>query len=108
MTYGYSRDDAEGKFISKYLEQNIIEFDPFNTIDRDGVGELMKIGVERGRKTRKDLEIGICGEQGGDPETIEFCHEIGLDYVSSSPFRIPVAILVAARASIKSEKAANQ
>ena len=70
MTYGYSRDDAEGKFISKYLEQNIIEFDPFNTIDRDGVGELMKIGVERGRKTRKDLEIGICGEQGGDPETI--------------------------------------
>ena len=108
MTYGYSRDDAEGKFISKYLEQNIIEFDPFNTIDRDGVGELMKIGVERGRKTRKDLEIGICGEQGGDPETIEFCHEIGLDYVSSSPFRIPVAILVAARASIKSERAANQ
>jgi pyruvate,orthophosphate dikinase len=104
MTYGYSRDDAEGKFISKYLEQNIIEFDPFNTIDRDGVGELMKIGVERGRKTRKDLEIGICGEQGGDPQTIEFCHEIGLDYVSSSPFRIPVAILVAARASIKSEK----
>ena len=108
MTYGYSRDDAEGKFISKYLEQNIIEFDPFNTIDRDGVGELMRIGVEKGRKTRKDLEIGICGEQGGDPQTIEFCHEIGLDYVSSSPFRIPVAILVAARASIKSEKAANQ
>lgn len=108
MTYGYSRDDAEGKFISRYLEDKIIEFDPFNTIDRDGVGELMRIGVERGRKTRKDLEIGICGEQGGDPETIYFCHEIGLDYVSSSPFRIPVAILCAARASITDQNAGKQ
>jgi len=108
MTYGYSRDDAEGKFISRYLEEKIIELDPFNTIDRDGVGELMRIGVERGRKTRKDLEIGICGEQGGDPETIYFCHEIGLDYVSSSPFRIPVAILCAARASIMDQEAGKQ
>ncbi len=107
MTFGYSRDDAEGKFISKYLEEKVLDTDPFKTVDRTGVGELMKISVERGRKVRKDLEIGICGEQGGDPETVYFCHEIGLDYVSSSPFRIPIAILSAARASIKEQNEAK-
>ena len=100
LTFGYSRDDAEGKFIARYLEDGIIPEDPFNSLDREGVGELMKIGVERGKKTNPELEIGICGEQGGDPKTIYFCHEIGLDYVSSSPLRLPVARLCAARASI--------
>ncbi|MHB1663578.1 MAG: putative PEP-binding protein, partial [Thermoplasmataceae archaeon] len=101
MTFGYSRDDAEGKFMSKYLDNNILPGDPFRTVDFEGVGQLMKMAVEKGRKGKKDLEIGICGEQGGDPETIDFCHRIGLDYVSASPFRIPVARLSAARAAIE-------
>lgn len=105
MTFGYSRDDAEGKFMAKYLEEGVLQNDPFTTVDRNGVGELMRMAVEKGRKTNGDLEIGICGEQGGDPETIEFCHEIGLDYVSASPFRIPVARLAAARAAILPQKA---
>ena len=105
LTFGYSRDDAEGKFINKYLENGILTSDPFRSIDREGVGELMRIGVEKGKKARKDLEVGICGEQGGDPETIYFCHEIGLDYVSSSPFRIPIARLCAARAKLVEESA---
>ena len=100
MTFGYSRDDAEGKFMSKYLDNHILPGDPFRTVDVEGVGELMKMAVEKGRKGQPKLEIGICGEQGGDPETIEFCHKIGLDYVSASPFRIPVARLSAARAAI--------
>ena len=104
MTFGYSRDDAEGKFMSKYLEEKIVNDDPFRTIDAEGVGELMKMAVERGRKGKKSLEIGICGEQGGDPETIEFCHRIGLDYVSASPFRIPIARLSAARAALSGRK----
>ncbi|HKJ97251.1 MAG TPA: putative PEP-binding protein, partial [Thermoplasmataceae archaeon] len=104
MTFGYSRDDAEGKFMAKYLEEGVLQNDPFTTVDRNGVGELMKMAVQKGRKTNRKLEIGICGEQGGDPETIEFCHEIGLDYVSASPFRIPVARLAAARAAIIPEK----
>ncbi len=101
MTFGYSRDDAEGKFMSKYLDNNILPGDPFRTVDFEGVGQLMKMAVEKGRKGKKGLEIGICGEQGGDPETIDFCHQIGLDYVSASPFRIPVARLSAARAAIE-------
>ncbi|EQD78066.1 phosphate dikinase, partial [mine drainage metagenome] len=100
MTFGYSRDDAEGKFMSKYLDNKILPGDPFRTVDFEGVGELMKMAVEKGRKGKKTLEIGICGEQGGDPETIEFCHKIGLNYVSASPYRIPVARLSAARAAI--------
>ncbi|MGC8608902.1 MAG: putative PEP-binding protein, partial [Thermoplasmata archaeon] len=100
MTFGYSRDDAEGKFMYFYTENGILEHNPFSTIDRDGVGELMKIAVERGRLANDKLEIGICGEQGGDPETIEFCNEIGLDYVSASPYRIPVARLSAARSAV--------
>ncbi|MCL4323716.1 MAG: pyruvate, phosphate dikinase, partial [Candidatus Thermoplasmatota archaeon] len=94
----------EGKFMSKYLEEKIVNDDPFRTIDAEGVGELMKMAVERGRKGKKSLEIGICGEQGGDPETIEFCHRIGLDYVSASPFRIPIARLSAARAALSGRK----
>ena len=100
MTYGYSRDDA-GTFLPTYLEQKILEFDPFQSIDEMGVGELMKIGVERGRRTRPDLKIGICGEHGGDPRSIRFCHKIGLDYVSCSPYRVPVARLAAAHAALE-------
>jgi pyruvate,orthophosphate dikinase len=100
MTFGFSRDDAEGKFLAKYVEDGILDQDPFSSVDQAGVGELMKMAVKKGRSTRPDLEIGICGEQGGDPETIEFCHRIGLNYVSSSPYRIPVARLAAARSAI--------
>jgi len=101
MTYAYSRDDAEGKFLFKYIEEGILEFDPFQTLDQRGVGKLMKIAVELGRKTRPDLKIGICGEHGGDPASIEFCHHLGLNYVSCSPFRIPVARIAAARVALK-------
>ncbi|MGP6293400.1 pyruvate, phosphate dikinase [Caldiplasma sukawensis] len=100
MTFGYSRDDAEGKFIPRYLDEKIIPNDPFRTLDTQGVGQLMEMAVKKGKSTRKDLEIGICGEQGGDPETIYFCRKINLDYVSASPFRIPIARLAAARAEI--------
>ena len=101
MTFGYSRDDAEGKFMGRYLDSGILPHDPFRTVDFEGVGELMKMAVEKGRKGNKNLEVGICGEQGGDPETVEFCHRIGLDYVSASPFRIPIARLAAARAALQ-------
>jgi pyruvate,orthophosphate dikinase len=97
-TFGYSRDDAEGKFIVRYLDQKILKANPFETIDRDGVGRLMDIAVKEGRATRPDLEIGICGEHGGDPESIALCHELGLNYVSCSPYRVPVARLAAAQA----------
>jgi pyruvate,orthophosphate dikinase len=100
MTFGYSRDDA-GSFLPEYLGQKILPFDPFSSIDEEGVGQLMQIGVERGRKTRKDLKIGICGEHGGDPQSIAFCHKLGLDYVSCSPFRVPIARLSAAQAALK-------
>lgn len=99
MTFGYSRDDA-GKFIKIYLEKNILAKDPFVSIDRKGVGQLMKIAVEKGRAVKKDLKLGICGEHGGDPSSIEFCHEIGLNYVSCSPFRVPIARLAAAHAAL--------
>ena len=104
MTFGYSRDDAEGKFLAKYVELGILKVDPFETVDETGVGELMRMAVKKGKKSNPGIEIGICGEQGGDPETIAFCHSIGLDYVSSSPYRIPVAKLAAARAAISSRK----
>ncbi len=97
--FGLSRDDA-GSFLGAYQKQGILEHDPFITIDRDGVGELMRIGVERGRKTRKNLKLGICGEHGGDPASVRFCHEIGLDYVSCSPYRVPIARLAAAQAAL--------
>jgi len=100
MTFGFSRDDAESKFLPVYLERGILPVNPFQTLDRDGVGELMTIAVERGRRANKNLEIGICGEHGGDPDSVAFCYEIGLNYVSCSPFRVPVARLAAARATI--------
>ncbi|PIS47084.1 MAG: pyruvate, phosphate dikinase [Elusimicrobia bacterium CG08_land_8_20_14_0_20_51_18] len=103
MTFGYSRDDS-GYFLKEYVDQKIIPVDPFQTIDQVGVGELIKITVERGRKTRKDLKIGICGEQGGEPASVEFCHKTGLNYVSCSPFRVPIAILSAAQAQIKNPR----
>jgi pyruvate,orthophosphate dikinase len=98
-TYGISRDDAAG-FLGTYIARGILEIDPFISVDRDGVGELVKIGVERGRKTRPDLKVGICGEHGGDPASVTFCHEIGLDYVSCSPYRVPIARLAAAQAAL--------
>jgi len=100
-TFGYSRDDAEAKFLVQYMEQKILKENPFQTLDRDGVGRLMRIAVEEGRRARPALEVGICGEHGGDPASVEFCHELGLNYVSCSPFRIPVARLAAAQAAIK-------
>lgn len=103
--YGISRDDA-GKFLHYYLEKEIWDYDPFERIDRDGVGQLMKIGVEKGRSTRPDLKIGICGEHGGEPTSVEFCHQIGLDYVSCSPYRVPVARLAAAQAAIRERRKA--
>jgi pyruvate,orthophosphate dikinase len=98
-TYGISRDDAAG-FLGTYIAKGILEIDPFISVDRDGVGELVKIGVARGRKTRANLKVGICGEHGGDPASVAFCHEIGLDYVSCSPYRVPIARLAAAQAAL--------
>jgi len=102
-TLGISRDDA-GRFLVKYLEKKIFKDDPFKSLDEKGVGELIRIATERGRKTRRDLEIGICGEHGGDPKSIEFCHRVGLDYVSCSPYRVPVARLAAAQAALKNKE----
>jgi pyruvate,orthophosphate dikinase len=99
-TFGFSRDDAEGKFLLQYLDRGILPENPFQVLDRDGVGRLIEIAVDLGRKARPDLVVGICGEHGGDPASIEFCHRVGLDYVSCSPFRVPVARLAAARAAL--------
>ncbi|MBQ2202480.1 MAG: pyruvate, phosphate dikinase, partial [Clostridia bacterium] len=103
MTFGFSRDDA-GKFLTSYYDTKIYESDPFARLDQNGVGKLMKMAVKLGKETRPDLELGICGEHGGDPSSVEFCHEIGLDYVSCSPFRVPIARLAAAQAAIKEAK----
>jgi len=102
MTFGYSRDDAEARFLLTYVEKGILPSNPFQTIDREGVGQLMRIAVEKGRAARPDLEVGVCGEHGGDPNSIEFCHDIRLTYVSCSPFRVPVARLAAAQSALKS------
>jgi len=99
MGFGFSRDDIGG-FLPDYLERGILPDDPFQTIDQEGIGELMKIGIERGRKTRKNLKVGICGEHGGDPRSIDFCHKVGMNYVSCSPFRVPIARLAAAQAAM--------
>jgi pyruvate, orthophosphate dikinase len=101
MTFGYSRDDAERNFLVQYLEQGILPKNPFQTIDQDGVGRIMDIAVKDGRATRKELEVGICGEHGGDPDSIDFCHRLGNNYVSCSPFRVPIARLAAAHAALK-------
>ena len=103
MSFGFSRDDIGG-FLPAYLDKKILKDDPFQTIDQQGVGELIKIGVERGRKVRPNLEVGICGEHGGDPESVKFCHRIGMDYVSCSPFRVPIARLAAAQAAVESPR----
>ena len=102
MTFGFSRDDA-GKFLPSYYKNKIFESDPFARLDTTGVGKLMEMSVKLGRSTRKDLHCGICGEHGGDPSSIEFCHKIGLDYVSCSPYRVPIARLAAAQAAIRNK-----
>jgi pyruvate,orthophosphate dikinase len=99
-TWGYSRDDVEAEFFSKYFELGVFTISPFETIDQWGVGELVKIAIERGREVNPKLHLGVCGEHGGDPESIHFFHEVGLDYVSCSPFRVPIARLEAGRASV--------
>jgi pyruvate,orthophosphate dikinase len=103
MTFGYSRDDA-ASFLPAYVEKGILPEDPFASLDTAGVGELVTLATERGRKTRRDLKVGVCGEHGGDPRSIEFFHGAGLDYVSCSPYRVPVARLAAARASLAEKK----
>jgi len=104
---GMSRDDAEGKFLTFYLEDGVLQRNPFETLDQGGVGELMRIGVERGRGVKDGLKIGICGEHGGDPESVEFCHRLGLDYVSCSPYRVPLARLAAAQAVLREARRAE-
>jgi pyruvate,orthophosphate dikinase len=99
MTWGFSRDDVESSFFSAYLDKGIFAVSPFESLDRDGVGSLVRYAVEKGRAVRPDLHLGVCGEHGGDPESIHFFEEVGLDYVSCSPFRVPVARLEAGRAS---------
>jgi pyruvate,orthophosphate dikinase len=100
MTFGYSRDDA-GKFLPIYVEQGILKQDPFQALDQTGVGQLVEMACEKGRAVRPDLKLGICGEHGGEPSSVEFCHRTGLDYVSCSPFRVPIARLAAAQANLR-------
>jgi pyruvate,orthophosphate dikinase len=105
-TFGFSRDDA-GKFITEYIARGILKADPFQVLDQEGVGSLMKTACEKGRKTRSNLKLGICGEHGGEPSSVEFCHRIGLDYVSCSPYRVPIARLAAAQA-VMADKSAGE
>ena len=107
MTFGFSRDDA-GKFLGAYYDKKIYESDPFARLDQTGVGQLVEMAAKKGRSARPDLHLGICGEHGGDPSSVEFCHKVGLDYVSCSPFRVPIARLAAAQAAIKEEKSASE
>jgi pyruvate,orthophosphate dikinase len=104
MTCGFSRDDA-GRFLKDYVEKGIFEKDPFQVLDQEGVGQLVQMGIAKGRKTRKNLKIGICGEHGGEPASVEFCHRAGMDYVSCSPFRVPIARLAAAQAALREKQA---
>jgi pyruvate,orthophosphate dikinase len=108
MGFGYSRDDAEGKFLMQYVDRKILPDNPFQVLDVDGIGQLVRTGVEKGRARKKNLKIGICGEHGGDPQSIAFCHEVGLNYVSCSPFRVPVARLAAAQAAIATTEARDK
>ena len=103
MTFGFSRDDA-GKFLKEYDEKGILTEDPFQTLDQTGVGQLVKIAIEKGRKTKPDLKIGICGEHGGDPKSVGFCHRVGMNYVSCSPYRVPIARFAAAQEALHREK----
>jgi len=104
-TLGLSRDDAEGKFLTRYLEDGVLERNPFETLDQSGVGDLMRIAVERGRATKEEIKLGICGEHGGEPESVAFCHRLGLAYVSCSPYRVPLARLAAAQAALAEQGA---
>ena len=103
MTFGFSRDDA-GKFLDDYYKKGIFESDPFAKLDQNGVGKLVKVAAKLGRETRPELSLGICGEHGGEPSSVEFCHNVGLDYVSCSPFRVPLARLAAAQAAVKNPR----
>jgi len=100
MTFGYSRDDA-GKFLPVYLDKGILKDDPFQVLDQEGVGQLVEMGTRKGRSSRPDLKVGICGEHGGEPSSVEFCHKVGMNYVSCSPYRVPIARLASAQAKIK-------
>lgn len=100
MTFGFSRDDA-GSFIPAYIQEGILEYDPFQVLDQEGVGQLVKTAIEKGKSSRPDIKLGICGEHGGDPSSIEFFHNAGLEYVSCSPFRVPIARIAAAQAALK-------
>jgi pyruvate,orthophosphate dikinase len=100
MTYGFSRDDV-GVFVPEYVEREILENDPFQVLDQSGVGQLVAMGVERGRQTSPDLKVGICGEHGGEPRSVKFCYRVGLNYVSCSPYRVPVARMAAAQGAIE-------
>jgi pyruvate,orthophosphate dikinase len=102
-TFGFSRDDAEGKFLQSYVEQKVLPISPFVSLDEKGVGRLMKIAIEGAREAHPDFLIGICGEHGGDPESIDLCHRLGLDFVSCSPYRVPIARLAAAQAAIRNK-----
>ena len=103
MTFGFSRDDA-GKFLDSYYQAKIYESDPFAKLDQTGVGQLVKMAAEKGRATRPNIKLGICGEHGGDPSSVEFCHKVGLNYVSCSPFRVPIARLASAQAAFTSAR----
>ena len=107
-TYGISRDDAEAGFLMEYIANGVLPDNPFATIDPNGVGELMRISVTKGRSVNPDLECGICGEHGGDPTSIQLCHELGLTYVSCSPFRVPIARLAAAHAVLREQQAKKE
>ena len=102
--FSFSREDVEGKFLGDYMDKGLVEISPFQSIDKNGVGNLMKIGIKQGRVVQKNLEIGICGEHGGDPNSVKFCHSADVTYVSASPYRIPTAILAAAQAVIEQKK----
>ena len=102
MTFGYSRDDV-GTFLPDYIDKKILPTDPFQSLDQSGVGQLVDMGIRKGRSVRSNLKVGICGEHGGDPNSIDFCHRVGMNYVSCSPFRVPIARLAAAHAAIKNK-----
>src|SRR5215467_5006468 len=104
---GFSRDDAESKFLARYIEDGVLERNPFETLDEEGVGDLMRIAVERGHGAREELKMGICGEHGGEPRSVAFCHTLGLDYVSCSPYRVPLARLAAAQAVLAEQGSAT-
>jgi len=106
-TFGISRDDS-GKFLPYYIEHRIFDHDPFQVLDREGVGQLLRMGTDKGRRTRGNLKVGICGEHGGEPSSVIFCHEVGLNYVSCSPYRVPIARLAAAHAALGSQEAISR